>query len=159
MLQRSALTITRKQPYADWANGAGEDESDTVPYTEELPRTVYLVPPIDSTAGIGELLDEFWSDIFVEELAAWSEDEGSRPTPLTRQLFDEWFDAELTDAVVDLTPDEPRLAVREGLALTLVADDEQTLAGIVKTLVERSWRHSAPPHVVAAFDQRKRGEA
>jgi hypothetical protein len=104
MLQRSAVTITRKQPYADWANN---DEPNPVPYTDELPRTVYLVPTIDSLITISELLNEFWHDIFEEELAAWNEDEASWPAPRTRELFDQWFAAELTDTVIDLTPDEP----------------------------------------------------
>ena len=106
-LNRSVLTITRKQPYADWANGLPDEEPDSVPYTDQLPRTVYLVPAIDSSTSVAELLDEFWQDIFEEELAGWSEDEDTWPVPRTRQLFDHWFAAELTDSVVDLTPDEP----------------------------------------------------
>ena len=171
-LHRSALTITRKQPYADWANGLCDDEAETVAYTDDLPRTVYLVPVIDTATGVGEWLGEFWTDIFEEELAAWSEDEGTWPVPRTRELFEDWFDVELTDTVVDLAPDEPltgaememaavsdalnhcawcdlelepdggrnvglsvpereRLASREGLALTLLLDDEQPLTGIL----------------------------
>lgn len=104
MLHRFALTITRKQPYADWAN---TDEPDPVRYTDELPRTVYLVPAIESGTAITDLLDEFWPDIFEEELAGWNEDEASWPAQRTRELFDRWFDAELTDTVVDLIPEEP----------------------------------------------------
>ena len=107
MLHRSALTITRKQPYADWANN---DEPDPVRYTDELPRTVYLVPAIDSLTTITEMLDEFWPDIFVEELSAWNEDEATWPAQRTRELFDRWFDAELTETVVDLIPEEPLTA-------------------------------------------------
>jgi hypothetical protein len=107
MLHRSALTITRKQPYADWANRAGDDGADAVAYTDDLPRTVYLVPAIGSPDAVSGLLDEFWADIFEEELAAWSEDEATWPVPRTRPLFDDWFDVELTDSVVDLIPEEP----------------------------------------------------
>ena len=107
MLQRSALTITRKQPYADWANRVSEGEGDSVTYTDVLPRTVYLVPAIAPEASTSELLGEFWEDIFEEELAAWSEDESTWPASRTRELFDLWFDVELTDSVVDLAPDEP----------------------------------------------------
>jgi hypothetical protein len=110
MLHRSALTITRKQPYADWANDLDQDEPDAVAYTDELPRTVYLVPAIGLLNEIGVVLDEFWQDIFEEELAAWDEDEASWPAPRTRELFDRWFDVELTDTVVDLIPDEPLTA-------------------------------------------------
>jgi len=106
MLHRLALTITRKQPYADWADGVSAGEPDPVPCTDELPRTTYLVPAVDS-GSVPELLNEFWPDIFDEELDAWSEDEATWPEPRTRELFDSWFAVELTDTVIDLAPDEP----------------------------------------------------
>ncbi len=106
MLHRLALTITRKQPYADWANRESAKWPDSVAYSDELPRTIYLVPAIDS-ASVPELLEEFWPDIFEEELEGWSVDEATWPEPRTRELFDLWFAAELTDTVVDLAPDEP----------------------------------------------------
>jgi hypothetical protein len=173
MLHRFALTITRKQPYADWANRVSDAEPDSVAYTDELPRTIYLVPAIGSP-NVLELLDEFWSDIFEEELDAWSEDEATWPEARTRELFDVWFDVELTDTVVDLAPDEPlteadmelaalndalhhcawcdlelepdegrrvgfkvtdrqRFASREGLALSLLVEDEHVMTGILAT--------------------------
>ena len=173
MLHRFGLTITRKQPYADWANRESAGAPDPVAYTDELPRTIYLVPAIESL-GVPELLEEFWSDIFEQELEAWSEDEATWPGPRTRELFDLWFAAELTDAVVDLAPDEPlteadielaalndalnccawcdlelesdegrrvgfrvtnreRLASREGLAFSLLIDDEHVVTGVLTT--------------------------
>jgi len=107
MLHRFALTITRKQPYADWANRESAKGPDPVAYREELPRTIYLIPAIDGSPSVPELLDDFWLDIFEEELEAWSEDEATWPQPRTRDLFNLWFSAELTDTVVDLAPDEP----------------------------------------------------
>lgn len=127
IVHRSALTITRKQPYADWANGVHEDETDTVAYTDDLPRTVYLVPAIDASTGVAELLGEFWADIFEEELAAWSEDEGTWPAPRTRELFDDWFDVELTDSVIDLTPDEP------------LGEAEMEMAAVTDALEHCAW--------------------
>src|SRR5690242_14903532 len=104
MLYRAALTVTRKQPYADWANRQSGDEPEPEPYSDDLPRTVYLVPAIDASTTLEQLLDEFWEAIFEEELAAWSEDEDSWP-PRTREAFGQWFGVELTDTVVDLTPE------------------------------------------------------
>ena len=106
-LHRAAVTITRKQPYVDWANRTAEGTDEPVVYPEEDRRTVYLVPNFDGEPTAGEVLAEFWEDIFEEELAAWMEDEDSWPEVRTRAVFDAWFDAELTDAVIDLTPEEP----------------------------------------------------
>lgn len=116
MLHRSALTITRKQPYADWANNQAEEGTDPVPYTDELPRTVYLIPPTESPESTEELLDEWWETIFEEELASWSEDESTWPISMTREVFDLWFEVELTDLVVDLAPDEPLTAADVAMA-------------------------------------------
>lgn len=107
ILHRTALTITRNQPYADWAKRPSDDQSAPVLYRDDLPRTVYLVPVIDPFITLEKLLDEFWRDIFEEELAAWSEDEATWPALRTREMFDRWFAVEFTDAVVDLAPEQP----------------------------------------------------
>lgn len=106
LLNRVALTITRKQPYADWANGT-DGPVPIVPYPEDIPRTIYLVLSGALEPVLAELLDDFWEDVFEAELSAWMEAETTWPQPRTREMFDEWFDTELVDAVVDLVPDEP----------------------------------------------------
>ena len=106
-LYRSALIITRKHAYVEWANGL-EDGGPRL--TAELVadrRTVYLIPEFDTTPSLSVVLDECWEQVFEEELAMWVDDEDSWPKPRTRQLFDSWFDAALTLSVVDLAPDEP----------------------------------------------------
>jgi len=132
-LNRSAITITRKQPYADWAirqaqaEAEAEGESDPDPFTDDVPRTVYMVGPAVPVDDVGELLDDFWQDIFEEELAAWSEDSTTWPEPRTRDLFDTWFDAEITDTVVDLTPDEA------------LSEEELELAAVADALAHCAW--------------------
>jgi hypothetical protein len=106
-LYRAAITVTRKQPYLDWANGGDDDGPELTAEVAGDRRTVYLVPPPDKDSDLEDLVDEFWQAIFEEELAAWMTDDESWPSPLTREMFDAWFGIERTDAVVDLTPDEP----------------------------------------------------
>jgi len=105
-LYRFGVTITRRQPYLDWANTI----DDGPKLSEELARdrrTIYLVPESTNEPDRGRLLGEFWQHIFEEELAMWMEDDSTWPAPLTRELFDAWFEAEVTSAVYDLTPEEP----------------------------------------------------
>jgi hypothetical protein len=104
-IYRSSITVTRKQPYIDWANDEARD--DDVRFPPDDRRTVYLVPESGSGVTAADLLDEFWQDIFEEELAAWSEDDAVWPAPRTRELFEAWFDFAFTEAVVDLVPEEP----------------------------------------------------
>ena len=105
-LYRTAITITRKQPYLDWANSFDDGGPKLTEQFNEDRRTIYLVPEVDRPK-LPEILDEFWQDIFEEELAAWMEHEDDWPKLLSRELFDTWFDVEMTDSVVDLVPDEP----------------------------------------------------
>jgi hypothetical protein len=106
LLYRAAITVTRKQPYLDWANGV-DDAPELTTELADGRRTVYLVPEGGHRPDLASLLEEFWDPIFQEELAAWMTDEESWPTPLTRDMFDAWFGVELTDSVFDLTPEEP----------------------------------------------------
>jgi hypothetical protein len=107
-LYRSAITVTRQQPYLDWANAG---EADGPELTNELAssrRTVYLVEDLDtSNADLDSLLDDHWERIFETELELWTDDRAAWPSPRTRELFDAWFAAEITDSVVDLLPEEP----------------------------------------------------
>src|SRR5919197_4610379 len=106
VLFRTAITITRKQPYIDWGNGF----DDGVKLTEELAherRTVYLVAQPDADFDPSAVIAANWPFLFEEELALWMEDEADWPSERTREMFDQWFDAEVTDSVFDLDPDEP----------------------------------------------------
>jgi ribosomal protein L24E len=107
LLYRSAVTITRKQPYIDWANGFDDDGPELTSELAGSRRTVYLVGESDGRPDLRALLDDYWDEIFEEELAMWMEEEDDWPAPRTREMFDAWFDAEITDTVFDLAPDEP----------------------------------------------------
>jgi hypothetical protein len=106
-LYRHALTITRKQPYIDWANSLDERGPELTAELAGDHRTIYLVPESDQEPDLEGLTEEFWEAIFYEELAAWIIQEERWPTPLSRDMFDAWFGVEATDSVFDLTPEEP----------------------------------------------------
>jgi len=105
-LYRFGVTITRRQPYLDWANTLDDGPKLSAELAHDL-RTIYLVPESTNEPDRERLLEEFWRQIFEEELALWMEDDSTWPAPLTRDLFDAWFEAEVTSAVHDLTPEEP----------------------------------------------------
>jgi hypothetical protein len=107
LLYRSAVTVTRKQPYLEWANGFDDDGPELTDELAGSRRTVYLVGESDDRPDLHALLNDYWEDIFEEELAMWMVEEDDWPAPRTREMFDAWFDAEITDTVVDLVPDEP----------------------------------------------------
>ena len=106
-LYRTAITIIRKQPYIDWANSFDDGGPELTEELAEDRRTVYLVEEDGHRPDLLELLDDHWLSIFEEELAMWMEAEEDWPAPLTREMFDDWFDAEVTDTVIDLVPEQP----------------------------------------------------
>jgi len=106
-LYRSALVITRLPPYNDWAirqDGAG---AELQAHLEQDRRTVYLGPEVNDRPSLEALVEDLWQDIFKMELESWVQDPAAWPAPLTRDLFNEWFDVDLIDTVVDLVPEEP----------------------------------------------------
>ena len=106
-LYRSAITITRKQPYLDWANSFDDGGPELTAELADDRRTIYLVPESPNQPNLESLLAEFWEQIFEEELAAWMLEDEDWPKPLTRDMFNAWFDSEITDSVFDLIPEEP----------------------------------------------------
>src|SRR5262245_8517278 len=106
-LYRTAVTLTRRQPYIDWANSLEEEGPALTDELNRDQRTVYLVREPEGAPDVEEILAEHWQDMFDNELAAWILDRESWPSPRTRAMFDQWFDVEVTDAVCDLIPDEP----------------------------------------------------
>jgi hypothetical protein len=149
LVYRAALTLTRRHPYVDWANK--EAKGDGVRFPAGDVRTVYLVSLPGPGLTVATLIDEFWPDVFEEELAAWTLDEAAWPSPRTREMFDTWFVLEFTETVIDLVPDEPlsvedveaadvahvfshcgwcdlELALSEGRRVSFAVEDRRALA-------------------------------
>jgi hypothetical protein len=106
-IYRTAVAIARKQPYVDWANGFDDDGPELTLDLAQRRDTVYLVGAAPHEQSLEEVLTEWWTDIFEEELAGWMEDEADWPAARTREMFDAWFAAEISNTVIDLAPDEP----------------------------------------------------
>jgi hypothetical protein len=59
-LYRAAITITRKQPYIDWANSFDDNGPELTAELADDRRTIYLVPESPEGPNIESLLDGFW---------------------------------------------------------------------------------------------------
>jgi hypothetical protein len=73
-LYRSALTISRKQPYVEWATSIDDGPAVRDQLARDH-RTIYLVPEFDREPQLSSVIDECWEQIFEEELAMWIIDE------------------------------------------------------------------------------------
>lgn len=126
-LYRTAMIVSRREPYVEWANSLREGDDDGFP--EELARTrdVYLGPYSELQQTLDEAVADVWPEIFEEELFAWSTDESRWPANRTRDMFDEWFATELVDSIVDLVPEDP------------LTEDDMDVVDVQETMSRCAW--------------------
>ena len=106
-VNRCAVSVRRKQLFADWINGLRDDQQGSVTM-EELNQepSVYLLPQWSFTNERDTLLEEYYDLIWEWELSLWYDDEDLWPSTAEFQDFLEWFDVEFHSFVTDLV-DEP----------------------------------------------------
>ena len=71
MTTRSAILVSPKSPYSEWARGV--DESDVVPDSKGE-RTVYLVQEYETPEEAWAIIEEGFDEIFTRALAEWHTD-------------------------------------------------------------------------------------
>lgn len=101
LLNRSAFVVRPRQALADWV--ARVAPQDALPL-EKLRRegTVYLIDEVAEEAGFEQALAAGWQAIFENELSAWDEFGDDWPAPLSRALFEQWFELEPQVLAFDL---------------------------------------------------------
>ncbi len=106
-INRAALIVRPKQLYVDWANSV--DDHGPRADLQELRAnpSIYLVEDIDFLEDFTHLIDDYWKGIFQEQLNGWMRDQESWPDELTREMFLEWFDCELSTMIWDML--KPRI--------------------------------------------------
>ena len=100
-LNRSSFVVTPKEPYLRWAAGLDQDAPN---HAEALRSrvSVYLVPEHPTFEEETPPLEEYFAEIFVLELSAWSEDEELWPSSRDLDTFLKWFEVGRQSMVVDL---------------------------------------------------------
>lgn len=105
-LNRSAILLTPRQPYADWAN-AVDDEGPRYELLEgHDASTVFLGPAFGTTEEVEAWVQENADQFFAYMLDEWCTEEELWPGRRTAELFAAWFDVKIHSIVVD-TLDEP----------------------------------------------------
>jgi len=106
MVNRCVLTVRLKQPFLDWLRSLPGMLDLTLEEVNDDPK-VYLLPFIDDLSGQSELLEDFFGEIFDDQLAGYWTVEKDWPLVRTLEVFREWFDVEFHSTVDDLVDDEP----------------------------------------------------
>lgn len=96
LLNRSAFSLLPNQPFVDWANSLPVDEDGMNTAMTLLEHrqegSVYLIEEVDCPEAFEKAVEENWQVMFQNELSAWDEFADDWPEPLTRELFEQWFE-------------------------------------------------------------------
>ncbi len=101
-INRAALIVRPKQPYVDWANSVDNDGPRAILQELRTDPSIYLVETIDLLEDFDLLIDDTWEWIFREQLNGWMRDADLWPEGLTREMYLEWFDCELSTMIRDV---------------------------------------------------------
>jgi len=111
LLNRSAITLLAKAPFAQWIATLPEgDELNQPTSLEELRRegNIYLISEAEQESDFIKVLSVQWDDLWTNELAAWDEFEDHWPENRSLKGFQEWFDITYQVMAFDVSP-EPLL--------------------------------------------------
>ncbi len=103
-INRSAISITPKQPYIDWANsfkdgGAGYDP-------DLLIGTTILMPDDYDEFNYGKFIKKHYKKLFEEQLESWMKNPEMWPNKRSLKIFKEWFEIIPSDMILDFGYDE-----------------------------------------------------
>jgi len=109
LINRSAIMVLPRQPYADWVNQldpriSGLDHPMELDAHRREGR-VYLVEEQEHALALESVVPDNWRPIFENELAAWDEFADSWPGSLNEMLFRDWFEAQPLLLAFDLGED------------------------------------------------------
>lgn len=102
LLNRTAVTVIPRQPYADWANSVDDDWPKYDLAAPDNEYTVYLINETSSNLAARRIVQRHCQYIFEHELAAWYSDEDQWPPQRDWRTFKQWFDVQINSMIVDL---------------------------------------------------------
>ncbi len=96
---RSAITVTYKQPFKDWITQL--DPENPVDFEAICNSATYLTDPDFESEE--EHIAKYYAAIFESELESMWTDDDDWPQNRTFELFYEWFDFEISEWIYDLS--------------------------------------------------------
>jgi hypothetical protein len=102
-INRAVVIVKPRQPCVDWANSF--DDGIVTATLESLhdDPTAYLVPPYEMDDEREDIIKEYYSVFFENELEGWVTDEDLWPQNRDLETFNRWFDVDFCSIVRDLS--------------------------------------------------------
>jgi hypothetical protein len=101
MINRSAVLLRREPAFLGWLRGTGLTDETIRHRIEIAEATVYLVPACLYPEELDEVVEDFYEEIFRQELRSWQPDEAYWPDTAHFGLFSRWFRLESYSEVCD----------------------------------------------------------
>jgi hypothetical protein len=101
MINRSAVVIGHEPAFMGWLRGTGLAEDAIRSRNEVAEKTVYLIPACFYPEELDEVIEDFYEEIFRQELRAWQPDEAYWPDTAHFGLFNRWSTVDAYSEVRD----------------------------------------------------------
>ena len=101
MINRSAVVVGHEPAFVGWLKGTGLAEDAINERQKTAEKTIYLVPACFYPEELEEVIEDFYEEIFRQELLAWQPDEAYWPETAHFGLFTRWFTVEAYSEVRD----------------------------------------------------------
>jgi hypothetical protein len=101
MINRAALVVMPKEPCLRWIASL-DDEAPGQDVSLPHSVSIYLVPEDPKEEEETAPIEDFFEEIFENELAGWSSDEDDWPSVRDLKTFLDWFDVRGESVVIDL---------------------------------------------------------
>jgi len=108
LINRAAVVLRPKQPYLHWMRQ--DDDGGVADSVFEMMHedpTVFLLPEYEDPESEREVLEDYWPALFEEMLEGWLRDESAWPQNRTLEMFQDWFEVQMSSVVRDAYLDEP----------------------------------------------------
>ncbi len=102
VINRSAFTIRRLQPYLDWTSRTPPEHADIALMDLARISAVYLLPQLEDPSQSDAVVADQLAAIFAAELCWWNTDRTLWPESRGLDVFREWFQLDYADIVTDL---------------------------------------------------------
>lgn len=108
VVNRTAISITGKQPYIDWTRRHDADASSgmlTVSRAKPY-GTAILLPEFELEEDVQEWIEDNAEWLFEFQLAEWTAEQSTWPQTRDLKTFREWFRVDIHSTVVDEGEDD-----------------------------------------------------
>jgi len=95
-INRTAITIIPRQPYADWINNF-----ENVHEYDGNQATTILIPEKYDEIDYETYVKKIYKEIFEDQLESWTANPDEWPKKRDYQMFKKWFDVLCSDIIWD----------------------------------------------------------